>query len=508
MAKENKELEVKFSGPMPMLSALPESAFLRALIPAGGRWERIGSVYFDTADGVLAAAGLSLRQREASDGTVQTIKSTASPGITARREWVCDLGDTAGFPTPVGEAKIDRLLEEATLRLRAVSEISIDRWRAEFNFKTSALEISIDIGTASAALNAERPVDGPIGEVALKLISGDPADLFVAAQLTLENAPLRLHMLSKRDAAALIASGRCFAVPDVTPFSASASDNADAILQRALITAAERLIRLQTSILDARAPQGVRRMRVELRRFRAVERVYRRAAKCPQLQHLAQKAGIIARALGPARDWDVFLDHTLPAIAENRYAIDGLARLKAAAHTHRALAWADASAQIADPVFSEFVLDLLATAHLQPWRAKQLSVPAQIFGARVLDRARRKTCKVARGTDPADPTSFHALRLALKKLRYGVQLFRRIYPKATRKPYMAAMAEMQDASGVLNDAIVAQKLANKAAMGKGPEAMRAAGFICGYYAARAEAAAKEIDGAWAMFEKIKPFWRN
>lgn len=466
MALENKDLEIRFSGPMPVLSALPESAFLRALIPAGGRWEHLEEAGCGPAEN-LSAAGRGLNQREGLAGTVQLTNSIPPGGIAA-----------------------------------------IDRWHAEFKFKTSLLEITVDLGTVSLGPEAGRQYEGPICEVRLGHTSGAPADLFLAARLLLDNAPLRLSALSMRDATALIVSGRQFATPRFPPFSAWASDSADAILQRALITSAQRIIRLQTLILDARAPGGVHKMRVELRRLRSVEQVFRRAAKCPPLHRLAQKARGIARALGPARDWDVFLDQTLPAIAENRYAVDGLARLKASAHAYRAMAWADASAQIADPEFSYFALDLLATAHLQPWRTNELDLPAQNFGANALDCAVRNTCKVARGINSADPASFHALRLALKKMRYGVQLFRGIYPKAVRKPYMRAMAALQDASGVLNDAIVAQKLANKAAAGEGPQAMRAAGFICGYYAARAEAAAKEIDGAWAMFEKNQPFWRN
>lgn len=473
MAKQNKDLEIRFSGPMPVLSALPESAFMRDLTPAGGRWERLEEGYYEV-DSRLAAAGPSLRQ----------------------------------YRVPTGDINTDQRPEEAAPRASKVSETAFDRWRAEFKYKTSLLEITVDLGMVWSGPEAERPFEGAIGEVRLAHISGDPADLFLVARLMLENVSLRLSAHSKRDAATLIVSGRQFATPRFPPFSASVIDGAAAILQRALINSTQRIIRLQTLILDARAPEGVHKLRVELRRLRAVEQVFRRAAKCPPLQRLAHRARDIARALGPARDWDVFLDQTLPAIAENRYAVNGFARLKASAHAYRAMAWADASAQIADPEFSSFALDLLATAHLQPWRTKELDLPAQNFGASALDRAVSKTCDVARGINPADPASFHALRLALKKLRYGVQLFRGIYPKAVRKPYMRAMAALQDASGVLNDAIVAQKLANTAAAGEGPEAMRAAGFICGYYAARAEAAAKEIDGAWTMFEKNQPFWRN
>ena len=446
MAKNIKELEVKLTGAMAVLSALPEGAFLRALSPAGARWKRMASTD-------VSAAGTAL----------------------------------ASHPPP---------------------RAAIDRWRAKFTFKTSVLNLTIDLGRVFVGAGTAASFAGPYGGATLGLVKGDPADLFLATRLLLENAPLKLSARSMRQVAASIASGRQFAVPKFSALSASAEDTAGDVLVRALVTTAERIIQLQASILDARAPEGIQRMRVELRRFRSAERVFRRAADCPPLRRLAQQAGVYARALAPARDWDVFLDETVAVIAENEYAVAGFARLKATAYAYRANAWAAASAKIDDPGFSTFALDLLAMAHSRPWRSKPLKVPADIFAVRVLDRTLRRTREVARGIDRASPRSFHQLRIALKKLRYGVQLFRGLYPKESRKPYMAAMATMQEALGVLNDAVVAQKLANRAADGKGEKAMRAAGFICGYYAARAEAAAKEIDGAWIMFEKQDPFWRK
>ena len=235
---------------------------------------------------------------------------------------------------------------------------------------------------------------------------------------------------------------------------------------------------------------------------------FRGAADHEPLYQQAQKAKQIAHALGPARDWDVFVGEVLPALAESGYARAGFARLVAAAHAHRAAAWASASAQIADPAFSKFALDLLAMANLPSWRTKALDISAKRFAVRTLDRAHQKTRKVGRKTRLAAPQSFHDLRIALKNMRYGVQIFRGLYAKPVRKPYMASMAAMQDALGDLSDAVLAQKLANMAAESQGKEAMRAAGFVCGYHAASTEASAKNVADAWAIFEKKTPFWQK
>ena len=104
--------------------------------------------------------------------------------------------------------------------------------------------------------------------------------------------------------------------------------------------------------------------------------------------------------------------------------------------------------------------------------------------------------------------TFHELRIALKKLRYPVQMFRSLYPKDRRKDYMAALSALQEDFGAINDAVVAQKLAERISAGNGDDAMRAAGFVSGYKAAEAKAAADAIREKWPEFKAMTPFWRE
>ena len=53
----------------------------------------------------------------------------------------------------------------------------------------------------------------------------------------------------------------------------------------------------------------------------------------------------------------------------------------------------------------------------------------------------------------------HQLRIALKKLRYTAEFFRSLYPKEHAKPYLSALAQMQNCLGHMNDdAVVAEHL--------------------------------------------------
>ena len=513
MSADAKELEIKFAGGGAALTALPDSAFMDALTRGEGAWERLETRYYDTPEGDLAARGITLRRRSVGAADIQTVKRKGADGLVARDEWERAIEPGEAFPALTGVCDVDVLLTTLSERLRPTVEMDVDRWACAFPFRDSVLEIAVDVGASNIAGETGESAPCFLGEAELELVRGEARDLFAAAKLVLTNTGLRLNARSKLDAAkAAVIPGGAAAIPPRPSFKFDEEDRAGGVLQQALIAIAERMIGIQPAILDARAVEGVHQMRVELRRFRAIERVFRRALGEDQtLARLAGRAKMTARALGGARDWDVFIGETLPFAARHDYAPEGFAALKSRAHALRAEAWGRAAAVIGDPDFSQFLLDLLEVAHTAPWmrggEEKRLALPATDFARKALDRATRKTRKTARDMDPDSLAARHPLRIALKKQRYAVQLFRSLYPKDARKPYMATMSALQEAFGVVNDAVVAQGLAETAAAGAGPQAMRAAGFIGGYHAARAEAAVREIDAAWSRFEAMTPFWR-
>jgi len=256
----------------------------------------------------------------------------------------------------------------------------------------------------------------------------------------------------------------------------------------------------------------VHQMRVALRRLRATERMFRRLLRGREIERLAAEAKRIAGALGPARDWDVFVSETLRAAQASDYAPSALNQLKAKANAERAGAWASAVEDVSSPRFTHFLLDLLEAGALQRWRHgadRKMERPLAALAPRALDRALKKALKAA-NLKPAgnDLAALHPLRIALKKLRYPAQLFKGLYAKEARKDYMAALSALQGKLGTINDAVTAQRLADAAAASGGEDLMRAAGFVSGYRAAEAQNAAKEIDAALSAFEKMDPFWRK
>lgn len=372
--------------------------------------------------------------------------------------------------------------------------------------------MAFDIGRVEA-WRAGAPVRvAPLAELELELIDGDARDLFALAREIVSQGGGRLRPSFRSKAAQARALSEDNArIGSEAPIRLRPEDSAADALAAALAGAAARIVEVAPAIVDLRLPEGVHQMRVALRRFRSLERTFRKDLKTKAIRKLARRARGFASALGPARDWDVFLEETLPPLAASNGGGAEFAALKLRAEALRAAAWEEAVRTIASADFARFSLDLIEAAHVQAWRErarKRLAAPARAYACAALDARLAEAREAARRIDSPDPAARHPLRIALKKLRYSAQTFRALYPKAARKAYLGALSRLQDDLGAVNDAVTAQRLANEAALGQGRQAARDAGFIAGYYAAAGEAKARAVGEDWRVFAATPPFWRE
>lgn len=512
MAHSREELEIKLRGAPGDIAALRHSRLFSDLRDGKGAWERLVSTYYDTPEGVLAKAGGSLRLREEAGRLIQTVKLKRGEGGTlCRDEEELELGCADDFPKTEGGA-LDALIKERGEALAPVARTVTDRWSVMLDASGARIEAALDLGRAEAFRKGEPLVAAPLAEAEFELIEGAPKELFKLARLCLEEAEGRLSLvcLSKEEQARRLVGGGPAVAPEPR-LELDKDANVGDVLAAALMSSALRVIDLAPSVTALRMPEGVHQMRVALRRLRAVEKVFRPAANSNDLKKLARRARRFAQALGLARDWDVFLETTLPGARALASGMKGFDVIAARAEMLRAEAWQGAAETIGGLSFNKFALDLLAAAHLQKWRkgaGAALDEPARDFAARALDVRLADAHALADGADALQPAARHPLRIALKKLRYAAQTFRSLYPRSDRKAYMAAMSRLQDALGAVNDAVVAQGLSEDASQGEGAEAARAAGFICGYRAAEAKEASRAIEQSWAAFAAMTPFWRR
>jgi CHAD domain-containing protein len=109
------------------------------------------------------------------------------------------------------------------------------------------------------------------------------------------------------------------------------------------------------------------------------------------------------------------------------------------------------------------------------------------FGAAALAGAHRKLMREARDIDWSDAGQRHAVRIRLKRLRYSCEFFAPAFAPRRVSAYVAALKELQDIFGELNDIAVGRRLLEVA----GEEA----------------ALLRRLLPAWRAFARRPPFWR-
>jgi CHAD domain-containing protein len=124
------------------------------------------------------------------------------------------------------------------------------------------------------------------------------------------------------------------------------------------------------------------------------------------------------------------------------------------------------------------MLDLTEWLIDGPWLASagtqdRRSEPARDFAAAALDRFRRKVKKQGRDLEAVDDETRHEVRKDAKKLRYASEFFIDLFDaKRERRRYqrfIAALEDLQDQLGALNDLATAPEVIGKLGLEGDPE---------------------------------------
>lgn len=480
------EREIKFS-----LS--PEAARRVARqVRLAGRWRRriVSSAYYDTPSERLRRAGVALRLRRDGQRWLQTFKSEAGP--LARNEWELPVRgkrlELRSFPA--AEIQAATGIDLARLRLRPVFETRFIRRSAPVALDAAArAELCVDVGHVGAHGRRE-----PISELEIELRAGDPRALLRYAERLAPALGLELAFESKAERGYRLASGQAVAPPRKWPKPALAElatpGEAFAALAGAALAQAGANAR---GVVHARDPEYLHQLRVGLRRLRSAVRAFRALAGTgkPVLRRLRK----LMPPLGEARDWDVFVEW-LQELPQGR-------ALLAQARARRSVARRRARAAAASPEFQLFLLRTLRWLHGAPWRRRAAALDGSLvaFGAHSLERLHRKALEQARGIEWRDVAARHALRIRVKRLRYGCEFFASSFPRASVRPYVKSLEALQDILGELNDVAVARRLLQKLP----PHSAKTP--VNRELALRERRLIASLEPAWAAFEKRRAFWK-
>ncbi len=260
----------------------------------------------------------------------------------------------------------------------------------------------------------------------------------------------------------------------------------------------------------AAGPEGVHQMRVTIRRARSALRLFRRIAPTPPSALAALSADLksLAAILGPARDWDVFIDGTARAVAaaapDNPAAASRLIR---AARHERATAGRSMREHLASPAFHALMRRIALAALARPWHhgadPERLHIPIAAFASHTLQRQFKRLIAPGDSLDTLPEPRLHGIRIEAKRMRYTAELFAPLFDPKRPPRFIARLADLQECLGHLNDAAVAATLLDRL----GPAGRSFGGGVArGLLAARGDLHRPAIARAWRRFRTTKRFW--
>lgn len=504
------ETELKLLLQPQELRRLRRDPRIKALRQGRASTRRVHSVYYDTPEQTLLRAGLALRLRSDGGRWLQTLKteSQASAGLHQREEWEWPVpGEALDFgllaSTPVG-----KLFRAPRLRakLGPVFKTEFERTSLHLGFADGSLaELCLDSGEVRSGRRASA-----ISEAEIELLAGSPVRLYELALELVERVPLRLGPASKAERGYALARNLPARAVKAAPLELDRQGSVAAAFAAIVRSCMAHVQANETGFLAGKDPEYLHQVRVALRRLRACFSLFKpvtpQAAFAPVTSQLREQNA----ALGKARDWDVFVHQMLRALREQRAdesaVIAFQRRCVRLGRTHLRAA----QGAVASGAWQRLWLELGRLLADGAWMQEHatLALPVEGFAADLLQQRAATLKKRGRHLQELDAAGRHRLRIAAKKLRYAAEFFAALFPKRRVRPYVQALAAVQEVLGGLNDAATLLRLLPEACAGTRAPDARVTGMIQGWSAASTHLQLDALSRAWDHWQRQKPFWKS
>jgi triphosphatase len=508
------EVELKLAAAAADLATLTRA--LVAMRPGAVAIRRtLVATYFDTPDLALKQAGSILRVRDEAGRFVQTFKTADFGGtdLLARGEWQ-DTVD-ANRPDPQAPHSGLQLPEEAKGDLHPLFVTEVIRETVELEPSPGTrIEAAVDSGEIRAIDTGRGE---PISEIELELQHGDPAALFDLALKLLETAPLRIETRSKSERGyRLVAGDGAPPAVHAEPLSLDPRivvEEAMRCVGRSCLT---HMLRNEPAAL-AGQPEGVHQMRVALRRLRSLLSAVKGMLPEDAGRAVAEELAMLAAPLGPARNLDVFAGELLWPLRAEHLTEPGWDALAGAAEGARAEAHDRVDEEILSPGHAASVLRLLRWFEGRGWRTPPaaaipaaLTMPLGASAPGILDRRRRAVRKRSRRFARLTAGERHQLRIAVKQLRYTVELLGSLYDPRDLQRYTDRLKGVQEDLGHANDLRAAYRLVIELSRQAEPAepVIDAAAELLARHERALAAGERKLARRLCRLNQAEPFWRG
>lgn len=493
---------------LPGLEEAPETRTLR-------------SVYYDTQDQALRRARIALRLRHEGGTWVQTVKTKSSHhgALQSGQEFTTDSPDGQIAPDRILDPEIRDRVKRLTdgTALEALLETRMQRMAAVVTLPCgSRAEIALDRGEIKSGDRSE-----PFSELEIELLSGKVAGLFDLARQLLPDGGLTLSRASKAARGYALATGKpVLAIPAPRKAQsvalkpdARAEDAARAVLRECFDQITENV----DCVLANDAPEGVHQLRIGLRRLRAAFVVFAPVLQSSRLPNLMDEARRVGREVGHLRDLDMALNDLVTPELAARPQDPAFIRLADLIAKQAATQRAALRVELRSGRTHQFLLDLAQFIETRGWldpddktQARRLAQPVAKVAQKALSAQWTKCVKRARGIDGLEDAERHALRKALKGLRYEVEFIAPLLPAKPAAKFIKRLRNLQDLFGSLNDLAMAHTLFDgpDALGATDPLAQRAVGHVLGARTVHADMEWADARALWHALRDAPRPWKS
>jgi inorganic triphosphatase YgiF len=405
-------------------------------------------------------------------------------------------------------SRLARIADVANLKLDGIKPIfttDIRRTAYTVQLPGGLAELVIDTGEVAA-----KSAGIPVSEIEIELKDGSATALYAFAAALHGKMPLRITAESKAARGYRLVRNKKAGIRKARDLDL---DPATTMAEGLAAIAGECLDHLVGNIagLETGRAEALHQMRVAIRRLRSALVLFAPHLEPNATQRFGDTLRGFGHALGPGRDWDVFLAETLPEATENSDERAWLAQLAAPAQEAQGSAYTGARHLLDMPEFTGFILAFAGWTEGRLWAAPGeedlLDEPLATHAPKMLDRLADKVHKRGRHLAKCSLEELHALRKAIKKLRYATEYLAGLYPDKPVKDYRRACASALEMLGLINDTVTTDLIVGSLADGRRTHLAPAVSLLSRHCAERRKDARNALPDGWAALRDAEPFWR-
>ena len=503
-----QELELKVELSKPDVDRLAGKIAAGDLSIGPPATKELRTVYFDTLQHGLHAAGVSLRLRRQDGGWQQTVKvdQHVESGISNPIELQTFVEEERPDIGKISDKKVRRAVQKALsdTSLHPIFETLVQRTTRSIKIKDSEIELAIDDGEVRAGDERQ-----DLREAEFELKAGSAEGLLLAAEKLLVGHELKLSSRSKAERGYRLVQGKkddSIEPEKARPARIWRKDTCRKALSSILDSGIRQVLVNHRAVLESNDPEAAHQLRIGLRRLRSALHALRPLVDRASLRAFERSARDVSRAVGILRDADVLILEVHAAVEDIATDKTGFAELREALLRNREAKRDEVRQVLSGPQWAKLQLYLALWPRMLN-EIDGLDKPISKQASKILAQAWKKPAKLGRHLDRLGVAQRHEMRKALKKLRYQAEFMTPLFDQREAKQFIRRLKVLQKVFGYINDVRMTPRLVEiQQERQAGSDAARAASYAAGHHDAEAAHVWRRAGKAWRKLEHSPRFW--